>query len=428
MQVELEATEESSPSDQEVFLRVVFARYGAAVLLALHELASNSATVLVAHFIDLDGVVSAEEGDDEFSGLIIGLGRDEFGVEAQDVHVLLEDLLHVALWGLGSERENAVHGVFLGSVSSVVRDSLVDEVGCGLLELHGDLVNAQVLGVPGLGEVVTGVDQAGAAVNDEFVSALEVGRRIVVFLTEGHAGAMGQNRRLCESLTLEEHGESVLSGVLLGDLLDLDRVVRQEEVEGVELVTAIVGDVLPVDREGEDLAVVLEERVEVAVVTATSELDLVIVLEPFRVWGVLLVVDHVAGRLVGVFGQCFSCSEELAFGVEELAGESVTVVDAEDPLVDSQVTGEADVTPVDGLGCAAVSRHLVALEEDTLGKAGVLLPVLENMDGVVFQVVKHGALVNAEVLVLGLDHGLLEVGVEAEHLKDKAQVNGSVSY
>ena len=302
MQVELEATEESSPSDQEVFLRVVFARYGAAVLLALHELASNSATVLVAHFIDLDGVVSAEEGDDEFSGLIIGLGRDEFGVEAQDVHVLLEDLLHVALWGLGSERENAVHGVFLGSVSSVVRDSLVDEVGCGLLELHGDLVNAQVLGVPGLGEVVTGVDQAGAAVNDEFVSALEVGRRIVVFLTEGHAGAMGQNRRLCESLTLEEHGESVLSGVLLGDLLDLDRVVRQEEVEGVELVTAIVGDVLPVDREGEDLAVVLEERVEVAVVTATSELDLVIVLEPFRVWGVLLVVDHVAGRLVGVFG------------------------------------------------------------------------------------------------------------------------------
>ena len=83
---------------------------------------------------------------------------------------------------------------------------------------------------------------------------------------------------------------------------------------------------------------------------------------------------------------------------------------------------------MDGLGCAAVSRHLVALEEDTLGKAGVLLPVLENMDGVVFQVVKHGALVNAEVLVLGLDHGLLEVGVEAEHLKDKAQVNGSVSY
>jgi len=310
----------------------------------------------------------------------------------------------------------------------VVRDSLVDEVGCGLLELLGDLVNAQVLGVPGLGEVVTGVDQAGAAVNDEFVSALEVGRRIVVFLTEGHAGAMGQNRRLCESLTLEEHGESVLSGVLLGDLLDLDRVVRQEEVEGVELVTAIVGNVLPVDREGEDLAVVLEERVEVAVVTATSELDLVIVLEPFRVWGVLLVVDHVAGRLVGVFGQCFSSSEELAFGVEELAGEGVTVVDAEDPLVDSQVTGEADVTPVDGLGCAAVSRHLVALEEDTLGKAGVLLPVLENMDGVVFQVVKHGALVNAEVLVLGLDHGLLEVGVEAEHLKDKAQVNGSVSY
>ena len=70
----------------------------------------------------------------------------------------------------------------------------------------------------------------------------------------------------------------------------------------------------------------------------------------------------------------------------------------------------------------------MALEEDSLRKAGILLPVLEDMDGVVFQVVKHGAFVDAEVLILGFDNWLLEVGIKTENLNDKKQVNESVSY
>ena len=41
----------------------------------------------------------------------------------------------------------------------------------------------------------------------------------------------------------------------------------------------------------------------------------------------------------------------------------------------------------------------MALEEDTLGQTGVLHPVLEDVDGVVIEVVQQSALVDSEVLV-----------------------------
>ena len=124
--LELESTEEASAADKEVLLRVVGLGDGAEMLLALHEFASNSSGVLVTDFVDLDGVVTTEEGDNELSGFIIRLGGDQLGVEAEDVHVLLEHLFHIGLGSLSSEVENTVHGVFLSSVSSVRRDGLVD--------------------------------------------------------------------------------------------------------------------------------------------------------------------------------------------------------------------------------------------------------------------------------------------------------------
>ena len=60
-QLELESAEEDALANQEVFLFVVSVAHWALVLLSLHELSSNSSRVLVAHFIDLDGVISAVE-------------------------------------------------------------------------------------------------------------------------------------------------------------------------------------------------------------------------------------------------------------------------------------------------------------------------------------------------------------------------------
>jgi len=71
------------------------------VLLALHELTTNATRVLVADLVDLDGVVTAVEGDDETTRLIIRLGGDELRLESQNVHILLEHLFHVDLRRLG---------------------------------------------------------------------------------------------------------------------------------------------------------------------------------------------------------------------------------------------------------------------------------------------------------------------------------------
>ena len=76
-QLELEAAQEDGVAEEKVSLVVVVVANGVGVLLALHELATNAAGVLVADLVDLDGVVSAVEGNDEAAALIIRLSRDE---------------------------------------------------------------------------------------------------------------------------------------------------------------------------------------------------------------------------------------------------------------------------------------------------------------------------------------------------------------
>jgi len=105
-QHELEASEVDSAADNKVSLGVVLAANWVNLLLALHEWTANSAGVLVANLIHQDSVITAVERHDEGAGLIIRLGGDELGVEAHDVHVLFEHLLHVEFWWLGLEGNN----------------------------------------------------------------------------------------------------------------------------------------------------------------------------------------------------------------------------------------------------------------------------------------------------------------------------------
>ena len=99
-QLEAEAAQKDSAAEEEVLLGVVVARDGVLVVLAIHELSTDTAAVLVADLVDQDRVVTAEERDDELTVLIIGLSRDKLAVEAENMHVLLEHLLHVSLGGL----------------------------------------------------------------------------------------------------------------------------------------------------------------------------------------------------------------------------------------------------------------------------------------------------------------------------------------
>jgi len=414
--LELESTEEASAANQEILLGVVGLSDGAEMLLALHEFTSDSSGVLVADFVNLDGVITAEEGDNELSGFIIRLSGDQLGVEAEDVHVLLEHLLHVNLGGLSSQMEDTVHGVFLGTVAGVRGDSLVDKVGTGFAESNGVLGHVQVASVPLLGEIIGVVNEAVTAVNGERHTALEVLRQVIFFSSERHSGAVSENGRLSESLSLEEHGEGVASTVLDSDLLDLKRVVGEEVVQSVVLVTTIVSLIFPEDGEREHLSVVLEERVEVSVGTATTKSDFVVVLHLSLIWRILFEVNHFAGLLVRIIGKGLRVSEvDALVGVEGL-GEIVTVVYAEHSGVNREVHGHGEISPGVALSRASVLGNFMALKENTLGKTSVLLSIFDDVDGVIVQVVHHGALVDTEVLSLGLNNGLLEVDAESQDL------------
>ena len=100
---------------------------------------------------------------------------------------------------------------------------------------------------------------------DEGLAALDVGGRVVLLGTEGHAWAVGQNGLLGQLLALQQLREWGATVVLRVDLLDLDGVVAQEVVEGVELLTTIVRDVVPKDLEAEHAPVVIQEALESAV-------------------------------------------------------------------------------------------------------------------------------------------------------------------
>ena len=98
-----ESNERNSSTKSEILFSVVVTSFGVDLFLALHETTTNTARVLVTNLIDLDGVITTVERDDEVSGLIIGLSADQFGVKSEDVHVLFEHLLHVNLGGFRSQ-------------------------------------------------------------------------------------------------------------------------------------------------------------------------------------------------------------------------------------------------------------------------------------------------------------------------------------
>lgn len=80
---------------------------------------------------------------------------------------------------------------------------------------------------------------------------------------------MSQDWGLGQLLSLQQLREGGAATVLCVDLLDLDGVITEEEVQGVEFITTVVADVLPKDLEAEDAAIIVKEALEAAVGATT---------------------------------------------------------------------------------------------------------------------------------------------------------------
>jgi hypothetical protein len=414
-ELEPESSEEDRASNQEVLLFVVVLRDGVLEGLAMHELATDAAGVLVANFVNLDSVVAAEERDDELSVLIVGLSRDKLWVESEDVHVLLEHLLHVDLGRLGLEGDDWTHGVLLVAVAVVTWHGLVLNGGGRGWQLDWSLGHAELLLVPSLGEIVTVKNHAVTAVDLDRSTASDVSGEVVVFLLEGHAWAMSQNWGLGKLLSLQQFGERCPSWVSCVDLFHLDRVVGQEVVHSVELVATIIGDIVPQNFEAEDATVVVEEALKATVGTATLQLNFDVVLELSLIGRDLLHVDHLSWMSEGISGVVLCGSNVTTFVGEVAASELVAVDDAEHTAMDVQVHTEMEIGPI-VVTLSIGKEQFGALEEHSLGNTRVLNLGLNDVERVILKVEVDDALSDTVVLVRVLDDRLKEVWVEFEDL------------
>jgi len=171
-------------AENEVFLGVVSARGWVSLLLSLHESTTNSSRVLVTDLINLDGVVTAVERNDESSSLIIRLSANQLGLESEDVHILLEHLLHVDLWSFWLQGQDGTERVLWGTITIVRWNSLISDVWSTLGELERFLIDTHVVAVPLLGELIAVIDKSLSSVDDDFVTAEEVTWTIVLLILE----------------------------------------------------------------------------------------------------------------------------------------------------------------------------------------------------------------------------------------------------
>ena len=416
-ELEAEATKEDGSSNAEVLLGVVGLGDGVLVVLLLHELSTDTAGVLITDLIDLDGVITAVEGDDELTVLIIGLSGDELGVESEDVHVLLEHFLHVHLGGLRVEGHDGTKSILLSANTIMFGDGLILHSRGGGGESKGNLTDSESLGVPLLGEVITVEDLAVTAVDLDGSATSDILGHVVLFSTEGHAWAMSEDWLLGELLSLEELREGSATTVLGVDLLDLDGVIAKEEVEGVELVTTIVADISPQDLEAENTTIIVEEALETAVRASTLQFDLNVVLELSLIGRGLLHVDHGASVREGILGVVLRGTDVGSLVGVVRASEFVAVNDAEDTVVDVKVHAESEIGPV-VITRAVGFAELGALQENALRDTRVLDSRLDDVEGVVIQVEVDDALSDAEVLSGVLHDGLEEVRLEVEDLNE----------
>lgn len=147
--------------------------------------------------------------------------------------------------------------------------------------------------------------------------------------------------------------------------------------------------------------------------TLKHNLDVVLMLS--KIWRVLLEVDHGPSLKEGVIRQSLSRGHgDTLIGVER-AGEIIAISYAEDTSIEADILSNGKVPP--GVGLNGVDLwYQVALQENALGDARVGDSSLQNVDGVIFEVVVEGTLAETVILSGVLDNWLLEEAAEVEDL------------
>mmetsp|Transcript_22935 Transcript_22935/g.64984 ORF Transcript_22935/g.64984 Transcript_22935/m.64984 type:complete len:479 (+) Transcript_22935:1098-2534(+) len=349
---------------------------------------------------------------------VLRLGAHEAGLEAQDLAIVLVELLEVLLGGLGYEVRHRAHGVVPGAVAGVGRRPRAGHGALG--QLHGRLgvqLRAQLLPEVLPREVVGVINEEVVVAQQRDVHAhckvvaMDV-LRVLAWLGLWAIHLVLAHRQL---RLPEEDGEVVAAAVQWVLLADLHHVVRQEEEDGegppLELRR---GDVIVDSEEAQDLPVVLQELLHVRVDVAAPEHDLTVdLLVGPRLRG-LGSPQRLPGLHPGICLQGHGESLSHASLLEVLAREVVAVREDDGLAVDVQARADDQVLGHD----VAASRCWKSVPPDELAlrNPAVVLPRLQDVASVVFEVIEDDHLPHAVVLEVRLHHRLLEVAVEPQHV------------
>lgn len=158
------------------------------VLLSLEELTAPNTRVFVRILVNLDCIIPAKEGDDEFSAVLVLVLGDESRLETHDVLIVGEELSHVLLGRLGLQTEHAAQGIFRSSIAVEGRNLMLDGSFLALLDLDRHKLNAQLVSVVCFGEIISIIDNAVPSEDVDMLANCKILRRVILFLFETHSG------------------------------------------------------------------------------------------------------------------------------------------------------------------------------------------------------------------------------------------------
>jgi hypothetical protein len=240
---------------------------------------------------------------------------------------------------------------------------------------------------------------------------------LIVFLRlEAHAGAMSKNGSLGKSLLLEKHGEWSTSRILGIDFFDLNLAIGKIVVEDVELITTIIGAILPKDIEGKNLTVIIQEGLKSLVGATTFKLDLNILLDLSLIGRGLLHVDHSTSVGEVVLVNTFRGIKSITLVRIEASGEIITVNDAENSSINIEICCQVEIGPRIVSGLIIGEWELVSLQENALRDTSVLNARLDDVECIILKIVVEDALSNSEVFIGVLNNWLLEINIELKYL------------
>lgn len=154
---------------------------------------------------------------------------------------------------------------------------------------------------------------------------------------------------------------------MLSDFLHFDGVIREEEVEDVEIKSTFKTLIIPEDAEGEYFSIILEVLLESSIGMASLVIDFDVLLVLFLVWGWDLYILQCQVGAVVIRRNRFWVIELDSHILIEFSCESVGISDSENSFVEVNVDSDVEIFPgVVGRGVIELFGDFLSFDEETL--------------------------------------------------------------